>query len=517
MKNKTWLSLLTVFIYLTGANICLYAQEAHVNSKEKPNIIFLLTDDQRWNAMGAMGNEIIKTPNMDALAENGVLFKNAFVTTPICSVSRASFLSGQYARRHGIWNFSTFFSDSALARTYPMMLHQHGYYTGFIGKWGVGDAGKGIKIAGTEKTTTGKEVMDLLKRKFDYWRGWSGQGRYIHKLPNGKTIHVTRIVQDQTLKFLDKVPEDQPFSLSISFKAPHVQDQKREAIPLPGLEDLYQNVMIPKPPTASLKYFKMLPAFLQSTESRVRWIETYHMRDEAIDIYGKYLSGKSLKRWKNYYHSHTGQHHTYQEAVKNYYRLITGVDMVIGNIREKLKKMGVADNTVIILMGDNGMLLGDHGLTGKWYGYKESIRVPLVIYNPLASDSGQGQVRKEMALNIDIAPTILDLAGIEIPRQMQGRTLVPLLKGKHPQWRNDFLFEHLFRVNWVDIPMSQGVISKRYVYLQYLDNDYNIIYEQLFDMKKDPYQVHNLARNPDYFKILETLRNRMHSLIQQKK
>src|SRR5699024_5868801 len=142
---------------------------------------------------GAMGNEIIQTPNMDALAEKGTLFKYSYVTTSICAVSRASILSGQYARRNGIWGFHTFFSDDALDQTYPMVLHRNGYYTCFIGKWGIGDSGKKNKILGTKKTRTGKEIVALLKGKFDYWRSWTGQGHYMHKLPNGKTIHVTRI------------------------------------------------------------------------------------------------------------------------------------------------------------------------------------------------------------------------------------------------------------------------------------------------------------------------------------
>lgn len=517
MQNKVFIILATIFCYLTGTSGRLYAQIAHANKNQRPNIIFLLTDDQRYDAMGAMGNKIIKTPNMDSMAESGMLFKNAFVTTSICAVSRSSILSGQYARRTGIWNFHTFFSDSALSMTYPMILHRHGYYTGFIGKLGIGDSGKKNKIAGTDKIQSGKEIMHSIKGKFDYFKAWGGQGNYIVKLPNGKEKHSTLIVDQEAKEFLKNAPKDQPFCLSISFKSPHVQDQIRAFIPESRLMNLYKDVTIPKPKTDKPKYFRMLPKFLQTSLSRVRWIETFHNDSGAINKYGQYLTGKPLERWKKYYHNHKGQHHTYEKAVKDYYRLVTGVDNVIGNIRKQLKKNGEADNTIIILMGDNGMFLGDYGLIGKWYGFGASARVPMVIYDPLVADSVRGQVRKDIALNIDIAPTILDFADIKIPKQMQGRSLVPLLEGKHPQWRNDFLYEHLFHTNIFDIPMSQGVISKRYVYLQYLDQDYKIFYEQLFDKKKDPHEIHNLARDPAYFNILEMLRNRMHGLIQEKR
>jgi arylsulfatase A-like enzyme len=310
-------------------------------------------------------------------------------------------------------------------------------------------------------------------------------------LNNGKTIHSTRLVGKETSKFLKTAPRNQPFCLSISFKAPHIEDKKKTRIPEKRLMGLYRNVTIPKPKTDKPKYFNMLPKFLQKSENRVRWIE--------------------------YFHHYKGHKHSYQTSMKDYYRLITGVDIVIGHIRKQLKKLGETNNTIIMLMGDNGLFESSHELAGKWYGYSSSVRVPLIIYDPLVPDGAQHQRRSNMALNIDIAPTILDLAGIKIPNQMEGRSLVPLLEGKHPQWRNDFLYEHLLNVNWVDIPMSQGVISKRYVYLQYLGKDYKPFYEQLFDKKVDPHEIHNLARNPAYFNILEMMRNRMHVLIRKEK
>jgi hypothetical protein len=176
-------------------------------TKKRPNIVFLLTDDQRWDTMGCAGNPIIRTPNMDAMAIDGVRFTNAFVTTSICASSRASIFSGQWVSRHGIKDFATPFSPDALAQTYPMLLRGAGYRIGFIGKYGVG----------TEK--------DLPVDKYDYWKGFPGQGMYEHKDENGNYKHLTQIIGEQAIEFLRGCSEQQPFCLSISFKAPHVQDE----------------------------------------------------------------------------------------------------------------------------------------------------------------------------------------------------------------------------------------------------------------------------------------------------
>jgi arylsulfatase A-like enzyme len=205
----------------------------------------------------------------------------------------------------------------------------------------------------------------------------------------------------------------------------------------------------------------------------------------------------------------------YQESVKAYYRLITGVDVVIGRIRAELDRLGLADNTVIVLMGDNGFFLAEHGFAGKWYGYEESIRVPLLVYDPRLPQSCRGQVRSEIALNVDVAPTILSLAGVPVPAVMQGSDLTPLTRGQKRPWRSDFFYEHLFihrsRETGANlIPQSEGVVGLRYKYLRYLEQE--PAYEQLFDLEADPFEQRNLATDEQHADVLARMRARWQRL-----
>ncbi|MDT8301449.1 MAG: sulfatase [Sedimentisphaerales bacterium] len=442
---------------LTGCNQNL--AEGRTNSKRQPNIIMLVTDDHRADAIGCAGNPIIHTPNMDDLAANGVRFTNAFVTTSICCSSRASIFTGQWTRRHGIINFNTHFSEEALAETYPMLLSQAGYQIGFIGKYGVGPK------------------KDLPIDKYDYWKGFPGQGKYENKDENGNYKHLTQIMGEQATEFLQNCSQDRPFCLSVSFKAPHVQDSDpRQFIYDRAYSDLYKDDIIPTPETAHPRYFDALPEFLRNSEARRRW-----------DI-----------RFPN--------NEKFQESVRSYYRLITGVDVVIGKIRDRLKQLGLDDNTVIILLGDNGFYLGDYGLAGKWFPHELSIRVPLLVYDPRADSKHRGLTLDQMALNVDIAPTIMELAHLKAPQQMQGRSLVPLLKGRKPRWRTEFFYEHPFVHK--TIAKSEALRTKRYKYARYIDYDY----EELFDLQNDPAETINLAKDEKYQKTLTSLRRRCDQL-----
>lgn len=434
------------------------------DTKKQPNIIFLLTDDQRWDTMGCTGNPIIQTPNMDAMANDGVRFTNAFVTTSICASSRASIFSGQWTSRHGIKDFATPFSSNALRRTYPMQLRRAGYRIGFIGKYGVG------------------AQKDLPANKYDYWRGFPGQGKYEHKDENGNYKHLTQIMGEQAMEFLQDCSKDQPFCLSISFKAPHCQDgDPRQFIYDRAYKDLYKDTTIPVPEKADPHYFEALPEFLQTSEARRRWEIRFSTPEK------------------------------FQESVKSYYRLIYGVDVVIGRIREQLKQLGFDDNTVLMLIGDNGFYLGEYGLAGKWFPHEESIRVPLVVYDPRAGKKLRGRILDQVALNVDIAPTILELAGIIPPEQMQGRSLVPLLKGEKPKWRTEFFYEHPFEHK--TIAKTVGLRTPNYMYARYTDYDY----EELYDLKLDPDETINLAKDEKYKKTLESLRKHCNDLAQKAK
>jgi arylsulfatase A-like enzyme len=430
---------------------------------ERPNIIFILTDDQRWDALGAAGNPIVKTPNLDRLAARGVLFTNSFGTTPVCYASRATLYTGQYNRRHGVDSFEEFLSPEAFAQTYPALLRQAGYYTGFIGKWGLGG--------------------ELPEQEFDDWQGFAGQGSYFEP---GIPEHLTRRQGHQAAEFVRTARE--PFQLTLAFKAPHVQDGGCSCTMPPDVEDLhlYDDVAIPKPHTATDAAFAALPRFLRESEGRVRWFDQF------------------------------GTPELDQKSRKDYYRLITGMDRAVGEMLAALEARGITSRTVIVFTSDNGLLLGEHGLTGKWLMYEESIRVPLFIVWPGVPAARQGAKSPKMALNVDIAPTILDAAGLPAPAGMQGRSLKPLVFGTPTTWRGDWFFEH--HLVWNGIPMSEGVRRSRWKYVRYLSE--SPIYEQLFDLDLDPYEEQDVLHTPVVFdrrpwfyrKIVNSLRGRWQQL-----
>lgn len=431
-----------------------------ISLDDRPNIIFLLTDDQRADALGIMGNPIIQTPNLDAMAKEGYLFRNAYVTTSICAVSRASLLSGQYMSRHKISDFGTDFTAAALANTYPMLLQNAGYHIGFVGKYGVGN----------------QPPSD----RFDFWSCWErGQPPYWLKDSTGKDVHQTDSVEHDVMRFLDEYgTRETPFCLSVSFKAPHELDgvppmyQVQERF-----RSLYENIDIPPQPNGGEEAWKRTPPFFHDDGNIAR------------------------QRWKGLF----ATEEQYQTNVKNYYRLITGVDEVIGKLRGKLSALGIDDRTVIIFMGDNGFCLGNHGLQGKWFGYEESVRVPLIIYDPRKPAGIQSNIQP-MALNIDIAPTILAYAQVPIPAAMQGVNLRQTALNQRPT-RSDFFYEHTF-MGSPGIPKVEGVVGERYKYMIYTEYGY----EELFDLEQDPYERNNVAGNSAYAQQLTQMRKRFESL-----
>lgn len=423
--------------------------------KKPPNIVFLLADDLRWNALGCMGDKLAQTPHIDALAKRGVLFRNAFVTTSICAVSRASILSGQYARRHKINDFATPFTPDAYALTYPMLLKAAGYRVGFIGKFGVGNV--------------------LPAKSFDYWKGFPGQGAYFGK---GETVHLTARMGDQAIEFLQGCDKTKPFCLSLSFKCPHAMDAaKREYPPDPRDEALFKDVTFPVPKTAAAKYFDALPDFVQKSESRPRWERRFKTPE------------------------------MFQTVLRDYYRLVTGMDREVGRIVAELERLGLTDDTIIIFTADNGYFFGERGLADKWYLYEESIRVPLIVYDSALSKADRKV--DAMALNIDLGPTMLDYAGVAIPKTMQGKSVRPWLRGDQPAWREDWFYEHHTAIKI--IPPSEGVRTTRWTYLRWLKDASNPV-EELYDLQADPLQEHNLSGQQEHRKTLEQLRARWQQL-----
>ncbi|MFP6584565.1 MAG: sulfatase [Candidatus Hydrogenedentota bacterium] len=426
------------------------------SNSSPPNIIVLVSDDQRWDAMGAAGNTIIQTPNMDKLAAGGVRFRNAFCTTSICCASRASLLTGMYASTHGIEDFATPLPDALFAKSYPALLREAGYHTGFVGKWGVGNK--------------------LPKEQFDFFKGFGGQGKFFNEV-DGETVHMTSLIGGDAVEYLSTRSDDQPFCLSVSFKAPHVQDQDpKQFLPDPVFDDLYVDDTMPVAETANEKFYESQPELVRNTEARVRW----------------------KKRFSN------PEHH--QTSVKNYYRLVTGIDTAIGRMLDELDRKGLSDNTVILFLSDHGFFLGERGLAGKWYMYEESIRIPFILYDPRVASKDRQPMSDATVLTIDLAPTITALAGIDAPAEMQGRNLRPLLNAEPDSWRDTWFYEHHFareRENF--IPASEGIRTRDWKYIRWVDAD--PVLEELYHVSKDPLEKHNLADDPKQSDMLARMRS----------
>ena len=421
------------------------------------NILVLLTDDWRHDTLGCAGNSVVQTPNMDRLAREGFRFTRACVTTPICGVSRASLFTGQWMSRHGNKAFEAF--HTPWAETYPGLLRANGYFVGHVGKW-----------------HNGKFPAD----NFDFGRSY--MGTHWIKQPDGTQIHVTQRNENDALDFLRTRPQDKPFALTVAFFAPHAEDKNPlQYLPQPQSFKLYQDVTIPVPSNATEASFRRLPEFIanEQNESRVRW----HWRFDTPE--------------------------KYQTMMKNYYRLVTEVDATCGRVLDELKRQGELDNTLVIFTGDNGYFHGEHGLADKWYPHQESIRVPLIVWDPRLAATKRGSTNDEFVLNVDIAPTILASADIAAPSHMQGRDFAPLyLARKKPEWRTEFFEEHATYQSTNFIPASESLVRKDWKYFYWPD----FKREQLFDLRSDPHEEHDLVSEPVQNERLAEMRQRFADL-----
>ncbi|MEM9849039.1 MAG: sulfatase-like hydrolase/transferase, partial [Bacteroidota bacterium] len=432
----------------------------------RPNIIFILTDDQRFDALGYYGNELAHTPEMDKLAQQGTYFKQAMVTTPICAASRASILTGLYERAHN-FNFQTGnVREEYMAASYPTLLKKAGYKTGFYGKYGV--------------------RYDDLDQQFDEYESYDRNNKYkdrrgyYYKELNGQVVHLTRYTGQKALDFIEQNDEAKPFCLSLSFSAPHAHDSAKDQYFWQETTDKWlSDVTVPDPEKGADQYFNAQPEFVRNGFNRTRWYWRYDTPEK------------------------------YQHSVKGYYRMIAGIDLELGKIRKKLEEKGLAENTVIILMGDNGYFLGERQFAGKWLMYDNSVRVPLIIFDPTAK---RHQDIEELALNVDVPATILDLANIKQPNTYHGKSLLPIVRGKSSSLNRDTaLIEHIWEFE--NIPPSEGVRTKKWKYFRYI-NDKSV--EELYDLENDPKEINNLAKDPKHQATLNALRQSCERLIQQK-
>lgn len=428
---------------------------------KKPNLIFLVTDDHRWDALGFAGNALIRTPEMDRLAAEGVYFRNAFSSSPICAASRASILTGQYERSHGYTFRQPPLSD-ALARTmYPAILKENGYRVGFFGKLGVEMANPGQYF-----------------HEFDsYDRGnYPDRRGYFYKKIGQDTVHLTHFSGYQARQFLRETGENQPFCLSVFFSAPHGHDPSTQQYFWEKASDpFYRDLRFPEPLLGDSMYFHRLPEAVKTGFNRTRWYWRFDTPEK------------------------------YQEMLRGYYRMITDIDREIGQLRKTLEETGLAENTIIILMGDNGYFTGDRQLADKWLMYEPAIRIPLIFFDPRSRGGFQVE---DMVLNLDIPGTILDLAGLQIPANYQGKSLKPLVNNRRRHLkRKEILIEHLWRFD--EIPASEGIRTKHWKYFRYRHIQAP---EELYHLAVDPLETSNLALVARYGKKLMRLRTRFDRL-----
>ncbi|WP_166461175.1 sulfatase family protein [Flavicella sediminum] len=431
--------------------ICCLIKLTSVNAQEKPNIIFLFSDDQTIHTLGAYGNKEIITPNLDKLAGMGVRFTNHYNTTSICMASRACVMTGLYEYRHGT-NFGHGDLEKELFQeSYTNKLREAGYYTGFVGK-------TGFNIEG--------QKFDAFDREFDEFAGGPGQTSYI-TASNKKLVkyakeypHATRANGAWAKDFMKNAKATgKPFCMSVSFKAPH-----RPTTPDPiDLKRYKGRTKFTKPVNYGVENGEHLSA--QSHTSRAALQYRYWMTD-------------------------------YDNTVKDYYALISGVDAAVGMILEGLKELGLEKNTIIIFTSDNGYNCGAHGFAGKVLPYEEGSKSPLLIYDPRLPKKYNSKVSDALTTNVDMAATIIDFSGLSVSNKMDGKSLVPLLKNPKKEIHKSV---PLFNFWGVAEAHSMAIVTKewKYVYWYSESNGMKPI-EELFHLKKDAFEMQNVAeKNPN--------------------
>jgi len=493
---------------------------ARLEAAERPNILFIFTDDHAPHAIGAyegLLKSVNPTPNIDRLAREGVLFQNSFCTNSICGPSRAVILTGKHSHLNGFRRNGDRFDGSQ--QTFPKLLQKAGYQTAMIGKWHLSSDPQG----------------------FDHWQVLPGQGDYYNpdfKTPQGRKRiqgYCTDIVTDLAINWLKEGrDQDKPFMLMCQHKAPHrcwmpplrhLQLYDDIDIPVPetlfdqfqdnasparhqemeinrhmhlGYDlfvtpyaDIYKQVDAPEPQATDRSGVrnlqKMTPAQLKA------WNAGYARKNAAFRESN--LKGKDLVRWK------------YQRYMKNYLRCIKGVDESVGQLMDYLKASGLDENTIVIYSSDQGFYLGDHGWYDKRWMYEESLKMPLIVKWPGVAKPGT--VNKDLVQNLDYAETFLDIAGAEIPDDMQGRSLVPLLKGEGADDWRDGIYYHYFEFPSVHmVAKHYGIRTQRYKLIHF----YQFGEWEFYDLQKDPDERLNLYENDEYADTIAELKQDLATL-----
>jgi len=443
-------------------------------SDRRPNVVFILTDDQRWDHMSCAGHAFLKTPNLDRIAAEGAHFKNMFVTTSLCSPSRASFLSGLYAHTHGVVN--NFTDYPSRLTSFPMRLREQGYQTAYIGKWHMG------------------EKSDEKRPGFDTWITHKGQGKYFDNVwnVNGKRRVVkgyyTTNVTNMAVQWL-KGSRRKPFCLILGHKAPHTP-----FTPEPKYAHLYDKTEIRYPKSAF------------ALEGKPEWvkqrIDTWH------GIYGPIYGFR-----KKFPDARPESVKDFARFVRAYTATIKSVDDSVGRIHAALKQIGELDNTLLIFASDNGMFLGEHGMTDKRTMHEESIRVPLLARYPRLIRPGTTIDRQ--VLNIDLAPSVLDICGAAPLENIHGTSWKRLLSGEARRWRRSWFYEYNYEKQFPYTPNVRGVRTDRWKYVHYPHGDGtpDRHMAELYDLESDPGEANNLINDPNRREIVGRLKRELRRLM----
>ncbi len=440
------------------------------------SIVFILTDDHRYDAMGFLGHPFLETPNLDSLARNGAYLKNAFVTTALCSPSRASILTGMYAHRHGVVdNNNPVRTDLVF---FPQLLQKAGYATGFFGKWHMGGD------------------SDAPQRGFDKWVSFRGQGEYwpdrrgtqagqgAVKIPvmklnvDGKPApqrgYITDELTDYALAWLKGLPKEQPFFLYLSHKAVHA-----EFVPADRHAGCYATQPLPIP--ASRTNHLNAPMWVQNQRNSWHGVDFAYHSD--LDIAAYY---------------------------RRYCETLLAVDESVGRVLAALRERGQLDGTLVVYMGDNGFAFGEHGLIDKRTAYEWSMRVPLLMQCPSAVKAGT--VLTQLAANIDIAPTLLDAAGVVSPDNVDGRSLWPLLLGQNMPWRKELLYEYYWEKNFPQTPTLHALRGDRYKYV-HVQGLWDL--DELYDLQDDPGETRNLIFSEPHQPLVRQMNERLFAILKK--
>jgi N-acetylglucosamine-6-sulfatase len=462
----------TIFIGLSVLCGCTNNKKTSVENASKPNIVFILTDDQAWNLLSRDGRyPFLKTPEIDRIANEGIVFENAFVTTSLCSPSRACLMTGCYAHKHGVF-INSYGDPNPEVPFLPKILQETGYETAFLGKWHM---------------KNGAEP----RKGFDYWLSFDGQGQYIDPPlnENGREFtekgYMTDILTDYAVRWLKK-PKEKPFCLFLWHKAVHAP-----FTPAPGDSSAFADALIPE-------YENWYDDMADKPQwMRRGWVYGVHYKN-WLDSRGKPVPDKiNPHPWdpKN-------------PKVMGYLRAMLAVDRSVGNIRNCLEELNILDRTILIYGSDNGFFIGSHQRGDKRLMYEESLRIPLIMRYPSIIKAGSNN--REMVLNIDVAPTIIELAGGKVPGDMQGTSMAPLLRNERTHWRTSFMYEYFQEEYAPGFVTMVGVRNKRYKYIEtpFVADDIN----ELYDLETDPGEMNNLINNPGYQSVKSEMMRELRNL-----